>query len=399
MTLLTLFLLYLLFAIADLHPGKLKNAVFLGLVAVLCLTPDLLSLIPAAAAANMTMALPPALSYIIWGLIGVLVLAFDLFYDREGLFHQWPYLTFPWLAGFALLSDLSNPSMSVSASELLPHLPALMPVLTGLSLAVYRRELKSPVTYIRLLLLTILALAPVPFHLRWLLIVLTFAALELTRHGYRTGYERSTRAFQQRVLTNQYEEIKEMYLNMRGWRHDYHNHIQSVKAYLALGETARAQAYLDELEADLTRVDAYVRSGNLMVDAILNSKLSLAKKAQIRVDCAVQLPEALVLTDTDLCVLLGNLLDNAIEACQQIEPERRWLRVYMALNQRQLYISVQNAAKEILNFNERNYITSKRGQHGLGLMRVKLLVDRYEGFLNLQNEPGIFAAEVTLPNE
>ena len=190
-----------------------------------------------------------------------------------------------------------------------------------------------------------------------------------------------------------------MYLNMRGWRHDYHNHIQSVKAYLALGQTTQAQSYLDELDADLTQVDAYIRSGNLMVDAVLNSKLSLAKKAEIRVECTTQLPEALVLTDTDLCVLLGNLLDNAIEACQQIEPERRWLRVYMALNKQQLYISVQNAAKEILNFNERNYVTSKRGQHGLGLMRVKLLVDKYEGYLNLQNEPGIFAAEVTLPNE
>ena len=273
-----------------------------------------------------------------------------------------------------------------------------MPILTSLSLSVYRRELKSLVTYIRLLLLAVLAIAPIPFHLQWLLIILTWALLELTRYGYRTGYERSTQAFQQRVLTNQYEEIKEMYLNMRGWRHDYHNHIQSVKAYLVLEQTAKAQSYLDELDADLTRVDAYVRSGNLMVDAILNSKLSLAKKAEIQVDCTAQLPETLVLTDTDLCVLLGNLLDNAIEACQQIEPNRRWIRIYMTLNQQQLYISVQNAAKEILNFNERNYITSKRGQHGLGLLRVKLLIDKYEGYLNLQNEPGIFAAEVSLPN-
>ena len=70
----------------------------------------------------------------------------------------------------------------------------------------------------------------------------------------------------------------------------------------------------------------------------------------------------------------------------------------MTVHKKQLYLSVQNAAKEILNFNERHYITSKRGHHGLGMLRVKLLVDKYEGYLNLQNEPGIFAAEVTLPN-
>lgn len=379
MTLLTLFLTYLLISIAHLHPGKLKNTVFLLLLSVICLITDLI--LPAAIAANWISAAASTTFYTIWSIIGILILAFDLFYDQEGLFHQWPYITFPWICGF-FLKDC----------------PSLMPILTSLSLSVYRRELKSLVTYIRLLLLAVLAIAPIPFHLQWLLIILTWALLELTRYGYRTGYERSTQAFQQRVLTNQYEEIKEMYLNMRGWRHDYHNHIQSVKAYLVLEQTAKAQSYLDELDADLTRVDAYVRSGNLMVDAILNSKLSLAKKAEIQVDCTAQLPETLVLTDTDLCVLLGNLLDNAIEACQQIEPNRRWIRIYMTLNQQQLYISVQNAAKEILNFNERNYITSKRGQHGLGLLRVKLLIDKYEGYLNLQNEPGIFAAEVSLPN-
>ena len=368
MTFLTLFLAYILFAIGSIHPGKLKNIVFLCLLF-------------AAAAANLFLAPYPMTFYISWTVIGIVVLAFDLFYDQEGFFHQWPYITLPWFCGFFL-----------------KNCPALMPVLASLTLAVYRRELKSSVTYIRLPLFAILAIASIPFHLRWLLILLTWTLLELTRHGYRTGYERSTRAFQQKVLTNQYEEIKEMYLNMRGWRHDFHNHIQSVKAYLALEQIEKAQSYLDELDTDLTRVDAYVRSGHLMVDAILNSKLSLAKKAKIQVDCTAQLPEALVLTDTDLCVLLGNLLDNAIEACQQVESEKRWIRIYMALNKQQLYISVQNAAKEILNFNERNYITSKRGQHGLGLLRVKLLIDKYEGYLNLQNEPGIFAAEVSLPN-
>ena len=63
----------------------------------------------------------------------------------------------------------------------------------------------------------------------------------------------------------------------------------------------------------------------------------------------------------------------------------------------QLYLSVQNSAKEELDFDERNYISKKRGNHGLGMKRVKVLVDQYQGFLNLQNQPGIFAAEVLLP--
>ena len=153
----------------------------------------------------------------------------------------------------------------------------------------------------------------------------------------------------------------------------------------------------DELERDLDRVDSWIKSGNLMADAILNSKLSLAQQKKIAVNCKARLPENLPVEDVDLCVILGNLLDNALEACEQIPQNARFLRVYLAINGRQLYLSIQNSAKEELNFNERNYITQKRGSHGFGMKRVSAVVEKYEGFLNLANEPGIFAAEVTLP--
>ena len=227
--------------------------------------------------------------------------------------------------------------------------------------------------------------------------VLLFFALEGTLFSWQKGFERSAERFQQDVLTHQYEEIRTIYTNMRGWRHDYHNHLQVIKAQLALGETDQLQRYLDELEQDLDRVDSWIKSGNLMADAILNSKLSLAQQKKIAVNCKARLPENLPVEDVDLCVILGNLLDNALEACEQIPEEGRFLRVYLAVNGRQLYMSIQNSAKEELNFNERNYITQKRGSHGFGMKRVSAVVEKYDGFLNLANEPGIFAAEVTLP--
>lgn len=224
-----------------------------------------------------------------------------------------------------------------------------------------------------------------------------FLLLEGTLKSYQSGYEISTREFQQRVLAHQYGEIKDIYMNMRGWRHDYHNHIQVIKAQMALEKYDEVNAYLDELEQDLDRVDTYVKSGNLMADAILNSKLSMAQERNINISCKAELPPELAVSDIDLCVILGNLLDNAIEACEKIEENKRFLRIYMAVNKKQLYISIQNSAREELDFNERHYISTKRGNHGLGMKRVKLVVDKYEGFLNLQNEPGIFAAEVSIP--
>lgn len=227
--------------------------------------------------------------------------------------------------------------------------------------------------------------------------LLLFLALEGTLFFWHRGFETETEHFQREILSHQYEEVKEIYLNMRGWRHDYHNHLQVMKAQISAGQLEEMKKYLSDLEQTLDRVDTYVRSGNLMADAILNSKLSMAEQRKIRVNCRAILPEKLSLEDVDLCVLLGNLLDNALEACEKIPEDMRFLRIYMVLNRSQLYVSIQNSAREELDFNEKNYISTKRGNHGLGMKRVKALVEKYEGYLTLANEPGIFAAEVTIP--
>ncbi|MDE6419006.1 MAG: Spo0B domain-containing protein [Lachnospiraceae bacterium] len=77
--------------------------------------------------------------------------------------------------------------------------------------------------------------------------------------------------YQSDLLQKHCEEVENMYRQTRGWRHDYHNHIQSMKAYLAMGETDKLGEYLDRLDEDLTTVDTVVKTGNVMIDAVLNS--------------------------------------------------------------------------------------------------------------------------------
>lgn len=231
------------------------------------------------------------------------------------------------------------------------------------------------------------------------MLLVLFFLLESTLREYQMGYESNAREFQNRLMQQQYEEIRSVYLNLRGWRHDYHNHIQVMKAFFDRGELAEARSYLNEIETELERVDSFVRSGNLMADAILNSKITHAVNKGIQVTCDTTLSEELFLSDMDLCIILGNILDNAIESCEKISQENRFLRIYMAIIKDQLYISVQNSAPEILNFEERNYISTKRGNHGLGMKRVAAVVEKREGFLNLNNEPGIFGTEITIPRQ
>lgn len=84
-------------------------------------------------------------------------------------------------------------------------------------------------------------------------------------------------AYQRELIEVHYAEVENMYKQIRGWRHDYRNHIQVLKAYAASGDMDAIKRYLDELETDLSAVDSVVKTGNPMADAILNSKISLAK--------------------------------------------------------------------------------------------------------------------------
>lgn len=208
---------------------------------------------------------------------------------------------------------------------------------------------------------------------------------------------RNMELFQRKLLSHQYEEIKDIYMNMRGWRHDYHNHLQTMKAYLSMNELKELDEYLFKVEKDLEAVDNLVRSGNVMMDAILNSKISIMRRHNIKVDFKAILPEYLKISDVDLCIMVSNLLENAIEACVQIPVDGRFIRIYAEVYGSQFYMSIQNSSKDNSDFNARNYISNKRGEHGFGMKRVQLLVDKYNGFLNLQNEPGIFASEITIP--
>ncbi len=203
--------------------------------------------------------------------------------------------------------------------------------------------------------------------------------------------------FQDSILKKQRDEVENVYNTMRGWRHDYHNHMQTLKAYLGMNQIDQISEYLDHLEEDLDSIDIAIRTGNTSVNAILSSKISIAKKRNINVNCKATVPSDLKISDVHLCAIIGNLLDNAIEACEKIPEEKRFVRVYIGLFKQQLYISVTNSTESTRRKKLTELITSKKGEHGLGLRRVDRLVEQYEGYVNRKNEPGVFATEIMLP--
>ena len=206
--------------------------------------------------------------------------------------------------------------------------------------------------------------------------------------------------YQRELLEVHYEEVDAMYRKMRGWRHDYRSHIQTMKVYAANGDLQALSRYLDELDEDLTAVDTVVKTGNPMTDAILNSKISLARSRGITVHADAHIPYQLKIPELDLCVIIGNLFDNAIEASLALPEDERLIRVYMDMKGPQLYIHFTNftAAGKQKKTGGR-FLSSKGAGHGLGQLQIDRIIESHGGYLRRESEDGAFTTEILLPQE
>lgn len=218
----------------------------------------------------------------------------------------------------------------------------------------------------------------------------------LLRRTLYNMIDRRIERFQSELIEKQVREIQNMYRQVRGWRHDYRNHINNMKIQLSQENYDGLSDYLNELADDLDTVDTVIKTGNVMADAILNSKLTVAQKMNVQLNVKANVPEALPMSDVELCSVLGNMLDNAVEACGTLPEEERFMRVYIGKLKGQLYLSVQNSAGKVRK-EKGSYLSTKEGEHGYGLFRIDRVAKKYGGYVNRQNEEGIFATEIMIP--
>jgi len=205
-------------------------------------------------------------------------------------------------------------------------------------------------------------------------------------------------AYQNELISIHYDEVQNMYNQVRGWRHDYRNHIQILKSYAGSDDMVSVMHYLDGLDTDLQTVETVIKTGNKMTDAILNSKISLARSKSITVIADANIAIELRTSELDLCIIIGNLLDNAIEACLELPEEQRFIRIYMEMKSTQLYMSITNSAPQgKLHKAGGRFFTTKGEGHGFGLVRIDNIVERYSGYISRNSEDGAFTTEILLP--
>ena len=203
-------------------------------------------------------------------------------------------------------------------------------------------------------------------------------------------------AYQAEQSARHLGEVRSIHTEMRGYKHDFHHHLQALKGQLEAGKIERALLYIDELDNKLMNVDTLLKTGNISLDAILSAKIAQAKAEGISVTVKAVVPDALTISDVELSIVVGNLLDNAIEACRTANGER-FIRIYMTIKGKMLYFSMLNSAGEKQKKKGSLFSSKKDGLHGFGLRRAGAIIEEHGGWVKYNSEDGAFTSEFLVP--
>lgn len=233
----------------------------------------------------------------------------------------------------------------------------------------------------------------------WLVVIACMIALiaSLIKLSREVAFHR----LQEQELDTYATEVETVYQQMQGIRHDYRNHLQVMSAYLTKQDYSALDDYLLALTNELNQVDTIIRTGNTLIDAIVNTKLTRAKQQGVTLYANALAPAQLDLETIDLAILLGNLMNNALEATTRpskqtpSDADEQFIRLYIAPMKDNLYISVTNTMAENPGTNFLSWKAPNR--QGYGLKRIGQVVDKYDGIMKQSWEEGIFATEITLP--
>lgn len=195
------------------------------------------------------------------------------------------------------------------------------------------------------------------------------------------------------------ETIRSQYQEIRQIRHDIKQHLDAVSGLQLEGKIDAAQKYISEISSGLESLEIFMDVGNDFVNAILNSKLSIAKSRGIEVLCNSS-SEVGGINEYDLCNLIGNMLDNAIEATEKTS-DNAVVEVSIHSDKYKLMITVSNSIlQSVLNSNLELKTTKRKSElHGFGVKSIRTIAEKYGGSVDFYEENLIFFCRVILCKE
>jgi signal transduction histidine kinase len=202
---------------------------------------------------------------------------------------------------------------------------------------------------------------------------------------------------QNTYYTKQLNLMKSSLESVRSFRHDMRNHLILLNSLVEENEYDEASKVISQITGAIDVKNEYAQSGNITVDSILNFNLQEAINKGISVSLELNIPERLNITPFDMSVILGNLLDNAINASSRLEKDKR-LDLKIDYKRGRLFINLSNTYNGILNYKGDKLITSNKDKeaHGIGMKNINAVLDKYDGVMEIDHTENIFTTIILL---
>lgn len=198
------------------------------------------------------------------------------------------------------------------------------------------------------------------------------------------------------INREQYKRLLENIENLRRIRHDIRHNIIAVKGYLQSGDHLHASEYLDNYFSQLESYELIQLSKNATVNVIINYYRGLALEQKIRFKAKINIPEEIGIEDSDIAVLLGNLLENSVVAASNAQEEKKFIHLSILSREKMIVITLDNGFSGKLLFEGDTYRSTKKNHSGLGLASIRSIVETYDGGMEINDENSIFYVSIML---
>lgn len=193
-----------------------------------------------------------------------------------------------------------------------------------------------------------------------------------------------------------YQNLEASGEEVRKMRHDLKNTFAALSGYLNKGDIETARQFVEEKTENLGKLTH--STGHPALDAVMNAKRTKAFENHIQFEAKIALPQELLMDEMDLCIILGNALDNALEACEKMPRDQAHIFLNLHKSGEMLFIEIKNTFKEEPVSGSEGLVTTKRDKknHGFGLKTMEQLTKKYEGAIDYEAKEGWFCLSINL---
>ena len=237
-----------------------------------------------------------------------------------------------------------------------------------------------------------------------LLIGANFFMIDLIERNNEHTKTKAQLEFSQKQILQQtlhYEELYQWQSDMKKFRHDINNQLTCILGLLQNGENEEAINTIKKGLNIINFPDKLQSSGNPVLDSIIHSKIEFAKIHSIQIKSCVKLNEAIVIDSTELGIITGNAIDNAIEAVSQLPKNtdlEKSVHIQILSVRESISIEVTNPVQHKVDIHNLSSTKTEKEFHGMGIKIMQSLVEKYDGHLYFSCENNIFSTNIILSN-